>query len=79
MELKSLKNLLKVLLELRAAMYDTAEPRVIELLDEAIELLQIGVEKGSVDPSTSDKIIVLIGKIITKLPSIVALMNLLSG
>lgn len=78
MDSTSLKALQETLIELKAVMRDTAEPSVIEQVDEAIRLLQAGIDAGEMDTLTAQKILDLAGKVISNLPSIVALIDLLS-
>ena len=76
MDTQSLQKLLAVLQELRV---NTAEPCAVQSLDEAIRLIEAGIEKGEIEANTSQQIISLLGEVFAKLPSIKALIELLSG
>ena len=73
------KKLLNTLLKLKAATDGTAESSINRQLDEAIELVQRSIRNGANSSEMSNKILYLIGNIFDQLPSIVALIKLLSG
>lgn len=73
-----LKKVLEALVELKASMHDVADTSASDQLDEAIRLVQQCIENGSTDELIADKVILLIGKAVEKLPSIAALIKLFS-
>ena len=79
MDNESSKKLLNTLLKLKAATDSTAESSINRQLDEAIELVQGSIRNGDNSSEMSNKILYLIGNIFDQLPSIVALIKLLSG
>ena len=79
MSIESLMNLHAVLTEVRAALHDTAEPCVIESLDEAIALVEDSIEKGGATPEATRAIYISLGDWAQYLPSIIALMRYWSG
>ena len=76
---ESSKKLLDILLKLKTATDGTAESSINQQLDEAIELVQQSIKNGDNSSEMASKILVLIGNILDQLPSIVALIKLLSG
>lgn len=72
-----MKNVLESLHAIKLSMHDTAETGINEKLDEAIELLEQYIESDRGDIN-SDEIIIAIGKVLDKLPSIVSLLKLFS-
>ena len=78
MNTKSMKRVLDSLLAIKASMHDEAETRVNEKLDEAIELVERCIKDGSYRSGTTNEVLVAIGKVLEKLPSIVALLKLFS-
>ena len=79
MYISPLKKMLVTLIEIRASMHDETNASAIKQLDEAIAFLQQCTESGSEDSNSHDKAIALIGKFLDKVPSIAALIKLLSG
>ena len=73
-----LTKVLETLLKLKASMHDVANTSANEQLDEAIQLVQQCIENGSADDEVANRVILLIGKVVEKLPSIAALIRLLS-
>lgn len=72
-----MKNVLKSLYAIKLSMHDTAETGINEKLDEAIKLIEQYVESGGGN-ANGDEIIIAIGKVLDKLPSIVSLLKLFS-
>ena len=75
----SLRELLEALKELREKLHGTVEPCVVQELDQIIDLLQEGVDESGMDKSKAKKILDLIGQVLSKLPAIATLIDLLSG
>ena len=73
-----LEKMLISLNEIKASMHDDANTCAIEKLDEAIAYIQQCIENGRDDGKARDQAIVLIGKFLDKLPSIVTLFNYFS-
>ncbi len=71
-----MKNVLKSLHAIKLSMHDTAETGINEKLDEAIKLIEQNIESGS--NTSNDEILIAIGKVLNKLPSIVSLLKLFS-
>ncbi len=76
MKHESLMKLLESLYVIKARVHDVAETSVNEKLDEAIELVQQYLKDGSVSSSANDEILISVGKVLDRLPSIVALIKL---
>ena len=74
-----LKRLLVILIELKATMQDTAKPDVNDAIDDAIKGLQLLIEGNQDKLNTSYLALELLGKLFDKLPSVAALINLISG
>ena len=72
-----LKKVLSVLTDVKASMHDAANTSAIEQLDEAIELIQECIESETHDADTQLAVLVALGKVFEKLPSIAALLQLL--
>lgn len=72
-----MKNVLESLHAIKMSMHDTAETGINEKLDEAIKLIEQNIESGSSDIG-SDEVLIAIGKMLDKLPSIVSLLKLFS-
>lgn len=72
-----MKNVLKSLHAIKLSMRDTAETGINEKLDEAIKLIEQYIEGGNSN-TNCDEIIIAIGKVLDKLPSIVSLLKLFS-
>jgi hypothetical protein len=75
---ESLKKLLSVLVDVKASMHDAANTSATTQLDEAIDLIQECIETGEHDSETQLAVLAVLGKVLDKLPSIVALLQLLS-
>lgn len=60
-------------------MRDTAEPGVNEAIEEAIKQLQLLCKQDQSKVNTTELALKLLGKVFAKLPSVAALINLLSG
>ncbi|AGA35133.1 hypothetical protein TVNIR_3498 [Thioalkalivibrio nitratireducens DSM 14787] len=73
-----LKKVLIVLLDVKASMHDAADTSATEQLDEAIELIQGFIDTGYRDAGMKHAVLSALGKVLEKLPSIVALLQLLS-
>jgi hypothetical protein len=69
-------KVLDSLIAIKASIHETAETGVNEKLDEAIELVKEHINCGSC--SDADEILVVLGKMLDRLPSIVALLKLFS-
>lgn len=78
MSTKSMKRVLDSLIAIKASMHDVAETRVDEKLDEAIAFVEQCIKDGSCDSGTTDEVLVVIGRVLERLPSIAALLKLLS-
>lgn len=78
MKKEPLKEVLIVLLDVKASMHDAANTSAIEQLDEAIELIREYIDRGYRDADMKDAVLLALGKVLEKLPSIVALLQLLS-
>jgi hypothetical protein len=76
MNTKSMKKVLDSLVAIKAS-HEMAETRVNEKLDEAINLVEQCIKTGS--RTSADEILVIIGKVLESLPSIVALLKLFSN
>ena len=77
MNKEPLKQVLIVLLDMKAAMRDAADTGVIEQLDQAIELIRESIDRGHVTADKKYAVLVALGQLLEKLPSIVALIQLL--
>lgn len=75
---ESLKKLLIVLLDVKASMRDAADTSVTEQLDEAIEIIQRYIEADYQDPDMKQDVLTVLGKVLENLPSIIALIQILS-
>ena len=75
---ESLKKVLIVLLDVKASMHDAADTSATEQLDEVIELIQGYIDTGCRDAGMKYAVLSALGKVLEKLPSIVALLQLLS-
>ena len=73
-----LKKVLSVLTDVKASMHDAADTSAIEQLDEAIGLIQECIEDENHKGDTQHAVLVALGKVFEKLPSIAALLQLLS-
>jgi len=72
-----LKNLLDLLIEIRANMHDTVEPCNIEKMDEAIAILQNLFQKNSeVDKQQA---MIILGKFFESIPSLAKLVEFISN
>lgn len=78
MSTKSMKRVLDSLEAIKASMHDEAETSVDDKLDEAIKLVKQYIKNESNSSNTTDEILVVIGRVLEKLPSIVALLKLYS-
>lgn len=76
---ESLEKVLESLVAIKASMHDVAETCVSEKLDEAIELVQQHIDSGSYSSGAAEEVLVVIGRVLEKLPSVVALLKLFSG
>ena len=76
---ESLEKVLESLVAIKASMHDVAETCVNEKLDEAIELVQQHIDSGSCSSGAAEEVLVVIGRVLERLPSIVALLKLFSG
>lgn len=77
MSTKSMKKVLDSLIAMKAS-HDVAGTCVNEKLDEAIELVEQCIKNGSYDSRTINEVLIIIGKVFEKLPSITALLKLFS-
>ena len=75
---ESLEKVLESLVAIKASMHDVAETCVVEKLDEAIKLVERCIEDGSCDSGTADEVLIVVGRVLEKLPSIAALLKLFS-
>jgi hypothetical protein len=75
---ESLKKVLIVLRDMKASMRDAANTSATEQLDEAIELILGYIETGYQDADMKHAVLSVLGKVLENLPSIVALVQLLS-
>jgi len=73
-----MKKVLIVLRDVKASMHDAADTSATEQLDEAIELIQGYIDTGHRDADMKHAVMSALGKVLEKLPSIVALLQLLS-
>lgn len=73
-----LEMVLISLKEIKASMHDEANTSANEKLDEAIEFIQQCIENGCDDRNSKIEAILVIGKFLDKLPSIVTLIKYLS-
>ena len=73
--LKNTQHTLELLIAIREQEYRNLEPCVIAELDEAILLLKNGEEKARHNKA----ILFILGKILDKLPQIIALAKILTG
>jgi hypothetical protein len=78
MNIESLEKVLDSLCEMKASMHDMAETCTIEKLDEAIEIIEQYIESENCSPSAVEEVLNVIGLVLEKLPSIAALLKLLS-
>lgn len=78
MNYESLKKVLESLAAIKASMHDVAETGVNEKIDEAIELIEQCIKNGSYSRAAADEVLVVVGKALEKLPSVVALLKLFS-
>ncbi|MFC1751374.1 hypothetical protein ACFL2V_21565 [Pseudomonadota bacterium] len=74
-----LKKLLEILIELKASMRDTAEPGINKAIEDAIKQIQELLKQDNGKMTTEQQALGLLGNLFSKLPSIAALINLLSG
>ena len=80
MSTKSMKKVLDSLVAIKASLHDVAETCVDDKkLDEAIELVERCIENGRCDSNTTNELLIIIGKVLEKLPSIAALLKLFSN
>lgn len=77
MNKEPLKQVLIVLLDVKASMRDAADTGVIERLDQAIELIRESIDSGQTTADKKYDVLVVLGQVLEKLPSIVALIQLL--
>jgi len=75
---ESLKKVLIVLLDVKASMRDAADTSATEQLDEAIELILGYIKTGYQGADMKHAVLSALGKVLENLPSIVALIQLLS-
>jgi hypothetical protein len=75
---KSMKRLLDSLTAIKASRHNVAETSVDENLDEAIKLLEQCIKDGSYKRVSRNEFLVVIGRVLERLPSIVALLKLFS-
>ena len=75
---ESLNKMLTVLIDVKASMHDAANTSATERLDEAIELILECIETGKHDTGTQLAVLSVLGRVFEKLPSIAALLQLLS-
>lgn len=75
---ESLKKVLNVLLDVKASMRDAANTSVIEQLDEVINLIRRCIETENQNTAAQLAVLSALGKVFDKLPSITALLQLLS-
>lgn len=75
----SLKNLLDCLLEIKADIRDTAEPCVIDKLDEVIDHIQLLIEKNDSSSAARVEMLRCLGKLFESLPSITKLIEYFLG
>ena len=75
---KSMKKVLDSLMAIKASRHNVAETGVDEKLDEAIKLVEQLIKNGSYTANSGDEVLVVIGKVLEKLPTIAALLKLLS-
>lgn len=75
---ESMKKVLESLMAIKVSMHDVAETGVNEKLDEAIKLLEQHNESGSCSSDAAEEVLVVIGRVLEKLPSIVTLLKLFS-
>jgi hypothetical protein len=73
-----LKKVLTVLLDVKASMHDAANTSATEQLDEAIDLIQGYIDTGHLDADMKHEVLSALSKVLEKLPSIIALLQLLS-
>ncbi len=78
-DLESLKRLLETLVALKVTIRDTADTSVNHQLDEAIAELQQIIENNLASEAAFSRAMVLLGKLLSSLPSIAKLIELLSG
>jgi len=78
MNSESLKKVLDILDGLKETMHDEANASVKNELELAISLVRECIESGEVRPDNKEKLLSAIGQILAALPSIVALLKLLS-
>jgi hypothetical protein len=69
---------LDILFDLKASMHDVANTSAADELDNAIVIVQQCIDSGSSDEDITQRVIAVIGKVIDKLPSIAALLKMLS-
>lgn len=74
-----LKKILNVLYELKVSMRNTAEPDVIKEIEDAIQQIQLLLRQDQSESNIEERVFKLLDKLFTKLPSIAALINLLTG
>lgn len=73
---KSLKKLLEILLEIKAAKRITAEPRFSELLNEAISEIEHLIKNDEIhEKERADRALQCLGWLLKSLPSIVDLIK----
>jgi len=78
MRTKSMKKVLESLVAIKASLHDVAETSVDEKLDEAIELVERCIKNGKSDSTTTNEVLIIVGKVLEKLPGITALLKLFS-
>lgn len=74
-----LEKVLDSLKAIKVSMHDVAETCVNEELDKAISLVEQRLNQGNSGTNTTEDVLVVIGKVLEKLPSVVALLKLFSG
>ncbi len=75
---KLLKQVLEMLMALKASLHDTAEPGISEKLDEAISEIQLLIESGDNSQQAYKKALICLGWVFEKIPSVAALLKLFS-
>lgn len=79
MSTKSMKKLLDSLVAIKAATHDVADTGVNEKLDEAIKLVEQCIKYGRCSSKTTNEVLIVIGRVLDRLPSVVALLKLFSN
>lgn len=75
---ESLEKVLNVLVEVKASMHNAASTSATEQLDEAIELILEYIKTGRRDADMKHAVLSVLGKVFENIPSIVALIQILS-